>query len=250
MKYVVDKLMEAGLTALQSKVYASIVELGAATAGEIASKSKINRVTSYTALHELEEMALITVNERDAVKVYQINDFNNLANEFMGRAKKAIKSYQIVQSLIPDLRKMNFHQSTDPDIKYYEGSNAVGFLLKKLSKDNIDALYISAQGHYSLLKPVINKSIGEDKRPKVIIPNSVRAELIVYLDHRVVPAKIAHFPASTLIFDDKYVTLYGDEHFPQAYLTEDKRLTSQQKSIFELNWRILSGEHLIIPKTN
>jgi sugar-specific transcriptional regulator TrmB len=248
MRYIVDKLIEVGLTALQSKVYVSIIELGNATAGEIAIKAKINRVTTYTALHELAEMSLIKVNERDAVKIYQISEFDNLSVEFMRRAKMAIKSYQIVHALVPDLKTMNCHQSTDPDIRYYEGINAINYLLKKHTEDIIDMMYISTQEHYVLLKAVINKAAADGNRPRVIIPNSVKAELIVYLDHRVVPAKIAHFPTSTIILKDKYITLYGDAEFPQAYLTDDIRLTKQQQSIFELNWRILSGEHIIVPK--
>ena len=248
MKYVVDQLMEAGLTALQSRVYTSIVELGSATAAEIATRSKINRVTSYTALKELEEMKLISVNERDAVKIYRIDEFENLSIEFMKRAKKAIKAYQIIQTLVPDIKRMNFHQSADPDIHYYEGNNAVEFVISKLAKEPTEMLYISAQEHYHLLKSILHKAIGESERPRVRIPNSIKAEMLVYLDHRVVPAKIAHFPASTVIFKDKYITLYSDKEFPQAYLTEDERLTVQQRSIFELNWRILSGEHIIVPK--
>lgn len=248
MRYVVDKLLEAGLTALQSRVYTSIVELGTGTAAEIATRSKINRVTSYTALKELEEMGLISVDEKDAVKIYQISEFDNLSIEFMKRAKKAIKAYRIIKSLVPDLKKLNYHKSSDPNINYYEGNNAVEFIINKLAKEPIEMLYISAQEHYNLLKPILNKSIGEDARPRVIIPNSIKAEMLVYLDHRVVPAKIAHFPASMIIFKDKYITFYSDNDFPQAYMTEDERLTEQQRSIFELNWRILSGEHIIVPK--
>jgi sugar-specific transcriptional regulator TrmB len=245
---MVEHLVHAGLTSLQARVYVSALELGEAGATELAAKSGIKRVTVYTALNDLLEMNLITSDDFEAVRVYKPTPLENLDQHFMMRAKEAIQSYRLIQSLLPDLKQITKATFTDPTTTLIEGSVAVKqYIESVLPKELLHSAYINDQAHYELVKPLAKKAIDSEFRPKVIVPNSVNADLIVYLDHRVVPNKKVQFPATTLIFQHRVGTFLSENGMIQLYLQNDDRIAAQYQAIFDLEWRILSGEHLILP---
>ncbi len=236
------------MTPLQARTYVSLLELGSASAGELSRKSEINRVTSYTALDELEQMKLIQADDYDAVRTYRPTSLDNLEKVFINRAKTAIAAYRHVQALLPDLQQLMKNPITDPATRYLEGSAAVArYFEKELKNADVLAIYLSDAEHYGIITPLVKRASEQEQRPRAIIPASVQASLLTYLDHRVVPAKIAQFPATTIISPDRVIIVLGKAQYPQTYVLLDERIAGYYRSMFDLNWRILSGEHMVIP---
>ncbi len=241
------QLIELGLTSMQARVYMSALRLGKVGAGEIAKASKVNRVTTYSALNELEELGLVAGDDYDMIRIYAPTELSNLEKVFMQKAKLAIATYRRVQQIIPDLKAAAHHNISAPEYKYLEGLGAVRQYLNRIPEsDQMLAAYISNADHYELIKTIAKHAADQNVRPQVIIPNSVSANLIVYLDHRVVPAKIAQMPATTLMFQSRLVYILTDKGAYQLSALEDARIAQTAYSAFQLNWRILSGQHLIL----
>ncbi len=241
------QLIDLGLTSMQARVYVAALRLGKIGAGEIAKASKVNRVTTYSTLDELEELGLVKGDDYDMVRIYAPTDLSNLESVFMRKAKAAIATYHTVQKLIPDLKSAEHHTISAPQFKYIEGvSSARQYLNRIPEADIMQAAYISHNDHYELIKHLAKRAADQNVRPQVIIPNSVSANLIVYLDHRVVPGKIAQIGATVLMFQSRLVYLIQEDGFYQLAALEDERIAQVALSAFQLNWRILSGQHLIM----
>ncbi len=241
------QLMQIGLTNMQARMYVSLLQVGEASASELGKVSGINRVTSYTTLSELEEMGLVTADDYNMVRVFKPTDVANLELVFMKRAKQAIQSYREAQSLILDLKKLAAGKLQVPKTVYLEGQAAAVKYLSALPESEVLlGAYVNRSEYYPLLKPLAKRAADANARPQVIIPNSVTADLLVYLDHRVVPGKIAQFPATMLFFPHISVSLLQLDPM-QLFSIEDERIAQQYYSVLTLNWRILSGHHLLVP---
>lgn len=246
MKSFVAQLIKAGLTPIQARTYVSVLQLGHAGATEIAKRADVNRVTCYTALEELENMDLIKSDNSEAVKTFYAKPPQNLERHFMTRAQASIQSYRHIQTLIPDLANIANREITHPETVFLEGETAIKHYLETLPEDLfLRSVYVSQHAHYDLFKDILKRAADADFRPQAIVPNSVKASLLVYLDHRVVPAKIAQFPCTSLVFDDRVIIIMDDNNLLQVLAIQDRRISAHYQMSFDLLWRILSGEHLV-----
>lgn len=242
------QLQQAGLTNMQARMYIALLQLGQASASQLARLAKINRVTAYTTLNELEALNLVLSDDMELVRTYTPQPPENLEKIFMMRAKDAIASYRQVQSLLPDLAHVGRKTIAVPTTHYVEGKHAIQKYLTSVSqKHHLKGAYISHESHYDVLKPFAKRASEDQTRVLAIIPNVIKAQLLVYIDHRVVPSKIAHFPSTMLCFEDLSITLFQDEQFLQLFAIEDTRVATHMLHVFQLNWRILSGQHLLVP---
>lgn len=246
MKSLVGQLIKAGLTPIQSRTYVSLLQLGSAGASEIAKKAEVNRVTCYTALEDLKEMDLVKMDETDAIRTYYAKTADNLEKHFMQRAQNAIQSFRHVQALVPDLNQIANKEITNPETVYLEGKVSIDGYLDALPDTLLlKAVFVSQHSHYELFRSVLKRAADHDFRPRAIVPNSVKASLLVYLDHRVVPAKIAQFPCTSLVFDDRVLIIFDTNEILQVLVVQDDRVSRHYLMTFDLLWRILSGEHLV-----
>lgn len=241
------QLMELGLTNMQARIYVTALRLGKVPASEIAKAAGVNRVTTYSTLDELENVGLMKPDDFDQIRVYAASDPEHLERLFMVKAKSAIQAYRHVQGLTPDLRSVTHRSVKAPHSYYGEGEKDVKTYLARIPEDQLlQAAYIADSSHYDLIKVLVRRAADHDVRPQTIISNSVNASLLAYLDHRVVPHKIAQVEATTLLFHDRTVYVMHDTDFLQLYAVEDARIARVALAAFILNWRILSGHHLIM----
>ncbi len=251
MRDIAKQLVECGLSSLQARVYVALLQLGDSQASEIAKAAAVNRVTCYTALEELQQLKLVIVDEKDVIKEFRVLPLHHLEDLFIERAKQATAAYRHIQALIPDLQKLAKHEIADPHTVYREGEVAVRRYIKdELFGAHVEAMYVSNSRHYDLIKELVKRNMDYGMRPRVISPHSVMPSLLTYLDHRVVPSRIAQFPTTTLIFHDRVAILLEDNNFLQIFVMVDKRIQEHYKAHFELQWKMLSGSHIVIPKSD
>lgn len=240
--------MTAGLTNMQARMYVSVLQLGEATASELGKHSGINRVTCYVTLNELLELHLINEDEYDLVKKFRPTGLQYLDTVFMKRAKTAIHSYRQVQALIPELSKIAHRSIAVPKTSFHEGSRAVEAYLDGLEMNYLLGAYLLREDHYELIRGLVKRAADANIRPRVLVPSGLKVNLLVYLDHRVIPDKTAHFPSTTLLFEDRMVSILNDDDMVQLFVVEDMRISKQYLDLFELTWRVLSGQRILIPQ--
>jgi len=246
MKSLVNALIECGLSPTQSRAYLSVLQLGSASASQIAEHSKVKRVTCYAALQDLINIDLVSSDDGDAVRMFSAKPLSQLETHFMSRAQNAINAYRRIQALIPDLKLLANKTIEHPEVEYLDGKEIIQNYLNTLPKENsIGCIFVSQHGHYELFLELLKRAAEQNIRPRAIVPNSIKMNLLTYLDHRVVPARIAHFPSTTLIMKDRVIIVFDDGNFLQAVVMCDKNMVDHYQMLFDLNWRMLSGEHLI-----
>src|SRR3989344_2134456 len=92
-----DILEEMGLSKNEAKVLATLFDIGPATAGEIAEKSKVHRTNVYDSLERLVKKGLIAYINKDKKKLYEAKDPENLLDYIKEKESK-------LQDLLPKLK--------------------------------------------------------------------------------------------------------------------------------------------------
>lgn len=233
---------------MQARMYVSVLQLGEATASELGKHSGINRVTCYMTLNELLDMHLVVQDEFDLVKKFHPSGLEYLDTVFMKRAKTAIHAYRSVQALIPELSKIAHRSITIPNTSFHEGVRAVEAYLDALSTNYLIGAYLAREDHYELIRGLVKRAADANIRPRVLVPSSLKVNLLVYLDHRVIPDKTTHFPTTTLLFADRMISVLNDNDMVQLFAIEDPRISKQYLDLFDLTWRVLSGQRILIPQ--
>ncbi len=237
------------MTPVQARAFLSVLQLGRAGASNIAEHSKIKRVTCYAALQELIDLGLVESDNSEAVRTFSAKPLDNFEGFFMGRAQLAITSYRKIQSLIPDLKLLTNNIIDHPQIDYLDGREVITTYISGIPEEvDICSIFVSHHGHYELFNELLKRAAVKNYRPRAIVPNSIKMNLLTYLDHRVVPARIAHFPSTSIVLKDRVIIVFESKEFMQAVVMCDLKMCDHYQMLFDMTWRMLSGEHLVSAK--
>jgi len=122
-------LVEAGLSKNEAKVYLALLDLGSATAGKIADKSRVHRTNVYDALERLIEKGIVTYIYKKDTKYYQATEPENLLNLIR---EKELHLTQI----LPELQLSTKMAKTKPRAEICEGMPAFKLACYDLLKYN------------------------------------------------------------------------------------------------------------------
>ena len=111
-----DCLEEFGLSKNESKVYMSLIELGSASAGQIAEKSKVHRTNVYDSIERLIKKGLVGYVMQGKNKYFQATDPQNLMNLLKEKEDK-------LKDLMPSLL-INRELSNRTEVNVTEGIQA------------------------------------------------------------------------------------------------------------------------------
>lgn len=237
------------MTPVQARAFLSVLQLGRAGASNIAEHSKIKRVTCYAALQELIDLGLVESDNSEAVRTFSAKPLDNFEGYFMGRAQHAITSYRKIQALIPDLKLLTNNVIDHPQIEYLDGHEVIETYINSIPADNvISSIFVSNHGHYELFNELLKRAGDKNYRPRAIVPNTIKMNLLTYLDHRVVPSRIAHFPSTSIVLKDRVIIVFENKEFMQAVSMRDLKMCEHYQMLFDMMWRMLSGEHLVSAK--
>lgn len=115
---IVDQLTRLGLNGRQARVYLAMLQLGPASAIEIAKHTKFKHPTVYDVLDVLEERGLITESLVNGRKMFAPED----PSAFL-RLEEERKS--ALESVLPDLRDLYLGGTHRTRIHFYEGRAGV-----------------------------------------------------------------------------------------------------------------------------
>jgi sugar-specific transcriptional regulator TrmB len=107
---LVDKLQDVGLTKYQSLAYIAAVSLGTATPNELSDASEVPQARIYDVIDELQDMALVEVQERSTGKEIQAPPPEAVLEGFKERHIESFSSQ--VHSIASSLDQLHEHQRT------------------------------------------------------------------------------------------------------------------------------------------
>ncbi len=95
---------EIGFSPNEGKVYLTLLEIGLATAGEVAKKSKVNRSNVYEVLERLVKKGLVAYTTRYETKYFEAASPNNLLR-FIQEKEQLIKKHLPQLNLLSECRE-------------------------------------------------------------------------------------------------------------------------------------------------
>jgi DNA-binding MarR family transcriptional regulator len=125
---IIQRLVQAGLSEKEARVYAAMLELGPEGAGEIAKHAAVHRATTYLALASLAAQGLATSYDDGNQTVFAAETPRRLADLVERQKSEAEKKREHAHALVPELEALFRSGAQKPVVRFYEGERGLGHL--------------------------------------------------------------------------------------------------------------------------
>jgi sugar-specific transcriptional regulator TrmB len=115
-------MAQLGIRGKLYSAYIAALELGEATVNEVALRAGLGRTTAYSIIERLQEEGLITIVDRNDKRIVVPEDPNVLLQRLEAKQRTLIE-------FMPQLRSLYNNSRTKPEIRFYEGEDAVRTVL-------------------------------------------------------------------------------------------------------------------------
>ena len=231
-----------GLTANETKVYITLLDLGTAQAGHVTEKSGVHRRNVYDALSRLMEKGLISfvivnnkklfspVNPKRFLEIIEEKKFEleNLKNDF--------------GKLIPEL-ELRTRLQEKHDVRFFKGVEGMKTVFEDIIRTGRD--YIGyGPGHQlekilkHYFKHFLNKRIKSKIRIRLIYDEVSRkvVKKNPLSELRYIPQEFSSH-AALRIYGDKVALLLLSEEEPLAIVIKNKPIADGYRKYFEVMWK-------------
>jgi len=123
-------LKEAGFSENSVRIYVKLLEIGYASARQLAENLNLPRPTVYDNLKLLINSGLAVEKEEANKKLFSADDVKNLQYLIRSKIEKLKKDDQIISELLPNLNAKI--KALEPKIKFYAGVEGIKQVLKDL----------------------------------------------------------------------------------------------------------------------
>ncbi len=236
IKKVLEKL---GLSSKEALVYKAVLELGAGGAQQIALKAGLPKSTTYDVLKKLSRKGLVNIYLKGKKKHFSAQDPEILRDKIKQQA-------DLLDKFLPDLQAIYNVRAIKPKVRFYEGKEGVGIVIREILKQAKELLAIgSAEEIFTKLDdyfPDFAKRRAQKKIPlRVILRESAKAEERKRLGPqelrqvKIIKFQI-EFKSLVWLWQNKLamVTL-GDDLM--VVVIESKDIADTWKAMFEGLWR-------------
>ncbi len=158
MESVQKQLEDLGLSQNEVKAYLAALELGAATAQQIAAKAAVVRPTAYVAIGGLVKRGLMSSHTRGKKQFFQAERPTQLIRLIEEEKKKLAARESGLKSLLPGLEALISMAGEKPEVKYYEGLEgleAIRALIYETKTSYVDVIACSER---------VRESVPEETR--------------------------------------------------------------------------------------
>jgi len=246
MPYMIEKeLQNLGLSEKEAKIYLAALELGAASAHDIAKKSGINRATAYFVLKSLMKYGLVSEVAEDKTSKFTAENPGQL-EVFLKKKEQEIKeSERRFQELLPELRSLYNASEDKPIVRYYDGPEGPRHLRSDIlsSKDKDLCILTNADMIVGIFSEEENKIFTQEKKNKKIktkyLYTSKKSELPSAKggERKKIDSKDYPMNADIAIYGDtiKISKVYNPKNVGIITI-KDKDIASTLKNLYLLAW--------------
>ena len=233
-----ETLKEIGLSQNEIKIYLSLIELGPSLIGKVCGKTKIHRRNVYDSIEMLKDKGFVSatmINNRNVFEAVNPKRILDILEE------KKVN----VEKIIPQL--INQQNKNQTLVKVYTGLNGRKIIfeekLKCLEEQYVLGAHNPSGRISSFLENYHRRRIKNKIKTKMLFINQDKktAEKFAkykYIEARLLPDKFSS-PIAINIYGNKTAILLGSESIePITILIEDKGLSNDFKSYFQLLWKI------------
>ncbi len=236
-------LEEIGLTANESKVYLSLIELGSSSATQIIQKTGLHRAVVYDLLERLIEKGLVGYAIKDRKKYFESTSPERLKEMLQEKEEK-------LSEILPHLLELSKFK-TKLEVKIYKGKEGIKTVFEDILRNKPkEWLSLGSGGETYKLLPYFLEHFHKARiKNKIKVrglfrdnPNArKRGETLSQMSF----SEIRYLPKTFLtptvmnIYNER-ITLYSvsEENIPFIILIENKELSRSFKEYFEWLWEI------------
>jgi len=118
-------LEKFGLGEKRAKVYLASLELGPATAAEIAQKSGVKRATTYVEIESLMEAGLMSTYEHNKKTLFSAESPEALKRILKNQEEKLKSAADSLEGILPALLSMHTYAEEKPKVRFFEGKEGL-----------------------------------------------------------------------------------------------------------------------------
>src|SRR3989344_6527137 len=236
-----EVIMSLGFGDKEASVYLALLQLGQASAYQVATKSGLKKPTTYVVLDELAKRGAVNVVPRSKKRLYRASP----PEQLLVVARERVAEFE---EALPRLRSLTKQGKTKLDTLYYQGGEgirqALTFGLDKIKFKEIVGFYAKSDLVDKDLLPIYDDYNDKLKRRRVTVRGIVldHASLKHYrkLDKefkrvmKVVPQELYSSDQSIDTVSD-FVRIIDYKNL-QAVIIENADLAATFKQIFEMLW--------------
>lgn len=233
-----EALKEFGLSEKEVQVYLACLELGSATANDIAVKAKINRSTTYDILKLFLEKGIASKVISSKTTNFEVSSPSRLLSIIEEKKTKLLSSME-------ELKQIQERVIKKPILELYEGEYGIKTILEDIITTKKQTDVISTSKIFQTLTYDFPKYIAKRAEAKiysrVIQEDSPYTKQLKKKDKQELreTRSIKNFEVNSAIFiyGDKVAILKLAKNEFIGVLITDKTLADDKRQIFELLWK-------------
>ena len=231
-----------GLTANETKVYLTLLDLGTAQAGQITEKSGIHRRNVYDSISRLMEKGLISfviVNNKKLFSPVNPKRFLEIIDEKKFELEDLKNDFG---KIIPELELRTSLQEKH-DVRFFKGVEGMKTVFEDIIRTGKD--YIGyGPGHQleKILKHYFKHFVNKRVKSKIrirLIYDEISRKLVKknpLSELRYIPQQFSSH-AALRIYGDKVALLLMSEEEPLAIVIKNKPIADGYRKYFEVMWK-------------
>ncbi len=243
---MLKELQDLGLSEKESKVYLAALEIGRATADQLAKHAKIVRPTTYVQLDSLMKKGLMSTYE-EGKKTYFAPESPELLKRLLLRQKEELSSKESELALVlPALLQQFASAGERPVVRFFLGKEGITSTREEVLKTKSKRMFTIFS--YDQLRKIYSETELDDysaRRKSLHIHSRgiqvhkayfEKAGLDELTERRFLPPET--FPFSTIeitVFDDK-TSIRSLEGALFGMIIESKQIAEGIKTIFNFLW--------------
>ncbi len=245
MEDIKQSLAELGLSAKESEVYLSMLEIGPTSVQEIAKKAGVNRSTTYVMIEALKKHGLVSTFEKGKKIVFVAENPQRLVEVVNEQISMLSAKRERVSTALPRLLAIFNNSDEKPKVRFFEGDETID-----ITRNEVMALRVPIWNFFAVDETLLKvASIKEDRRVEYTskLQNS-RVMLAIkpgytppYIDRSGV--EIREIDYGTFPFSGE-ISIAGDRVYmlttqgrAMGFIIENREITNLVKAMYEAAWK-------------
>ena len=242
---MLKELEDIGLSEKEAKVYLAALEIGRATADQLAKHAKIVRPTTYVQLDSLMKKGLMSTYQ-EGKKTYFAPESPELLKRLLAKQKDDLNAKERdLTSLLPDLLRQFEGAGERPLVRFFPGKEGITAVREELLTTNDKKTYVLFS-YGQLLNIYSEKELDEySDRRKALGIHSMgiylkdeafdKAGLDALTERRFLSSQLLPMNIDLSIFDDK-TTILSLEGTQFGMIIQSTQIAESMKALFGFLW--------------
>lgn len=242
MENVLENL---GLSANETAVLYSLLELGQSNVSQIAKSAGVNRTTAYDVLESLSQKGFVSNVGDKSKKTYIAEPPEALVAHLEKKSFEISQKLEAMRQSLPELKAIYSEKGIQPHIRFFEGKEGIEAVYEDtLTSTEPIRAYASVRDMHQALPHYFPKYYQRRTEKgiaiRAIVPDTPEGKERKSFDAQearvsvLVPIKKFDFSPEINIYDDKVAVMSLAEEF--GVIIQSKEIAEAQKKIFELAW--------------